>query len=88
MTSKLSTPNCGSASQRAESAQRNEIIDRVVPEAVAAALDEHRRMGRSVPIWRDEKVVWIGPEEIGEILKTREESTVEIDRTSIQGEQC
>jgi hypothetical protein len=34
MTSKLSTPNFGSESSTDEVARRNEIIDRVVPEAV------------------------------------------------------
>jgi hypothetical protein len=36
-------------------------------------------MGRSVPILRDGQIVWIGPEEIGALLKER--SAVEFDRT-------
>jgi hypothetical protein len=33
-------------------------------EAVADAIAEHKRMGRSIVIWRDGKVVKIPPEEI------------------------
>ena len=33
-------------------------------EAVAEAIAEHKRMGRSIAVWRDGKVVKIPPEEI------------------------
>jgi|WetSurSiteA1Bulk_404760.scaffolds.fasta_scaffold501439_2 hypothetical protein len=33
-------------------------------EAVALAIAEHKRMGRSIVVWRDGKVVKIPPEEI------------------------
>jgi hypothetical protein len=33
-------------------------------EAVADAIAEHKRMGRSIVVWRDGKVVKIPPEEI------------------------
>ena len=33
-------------------------------EAVAEAIAEHKRMGRSIAVWRDGKVVTIPPEEI------------------------
>ncbi len=32
--------------------------------AIAEALEEHRRMGRSIVIWRDGKVVNVPPSEI------------------------
>jgi hypothetical protein len=32
-------------------------------EGVALALEEHYRMGRSIVVWRDGKVVWLKPEE-------------------------
>ncbi len=36
----------------------------VVKQAIAVALEEHRRMGRSIVVWRDGKVVTILPSEI------------------------
>jgi hypothetical protein len=33
-------------------------------EAVAEAIAEHKRMGRSIAVWQDGKVVTIPPEEI------------------------
>lgn len=59
-----------------------DVIRRVAEEANTAALDEHRRMGRSVPVMRDGKIVWLGPEEIGEVLKKREESAAENGRAA------
>jgi Glu-tRNA(Gln) amidotransferase subunit E-like FAD-binding protein len=40
-----------------------EKVDRGAKEGVALALEEHYRMGRSIVVWRDEKVVWLKPEE-------------------------
>ncbi|MDY7000392.1 MAG: hypothetical protein SVS15_01255 [Thermodesulfobacteriota bacterium] len=39
-------------------------IDEAIKEAVRQAVLEHKRAGRSLPVWRDNKVVWIPPEEI------------------------
>ena len=47
------------------------FIKKVATAANTAALDEHRRMGRSVPVMRDGKIVWLGPDEIGEVLEKR-----------------
>jgi hypothetical protein len=50
----------------------NEMTQRIVDGAkvaVASALEEHRRMGRSVVIERDGKIVVLKPEEI----KTQQE---------------
>ncbi len=38
--------------------------------AVAAALEEHRKMGRSVVIERDGKIVYLSPEEISTSYST------------------
>jgi len=40
-----------------------EKVDRGAKEGVALALEEHYRMGRSIVVWRDGKVVWLKPEE-------------------------
>ena len=40
-----------------------EKVDRGVKKGVALALEEHYRMGRSIVVWRDGKVVWLKPEE-------------------------
>ena len=39
-------------------------IDNAITEAVARAIEEHRRLGHSIAIWRDGKVVIVPPEEI------------------------
>lgn len=39
-------------------------ITRIASEAVALAIEEHRRLGNPIAVWRDGKVVWIPPEEI------------------------
>lgn len=43
------------------------ILDRGIKRGVANALQEHKRAGRSVVIWRDGKVVELAPEEIPEV---------------------
>ncbi|MDQ3814315.1 MAG: hypothetical protein M3347_10235 [Armatimonadota bacterium] len=39
-------------------------IDVGAKAAVAEAIEEHRRMGRSIAIWRDGQVVWLTPDQI------------------------
>ncbi len=39
-------------------------IDIGVRRGVARALEEHRRAGRSIVVWKDGKIVWIPPEQI------------------------
>jgi hypothetical protein len=41
-----------------------ELVDALVDEAIALAIEEHRRLGNPIAVWRDGKVVWIPPEEI------------------------
>ncbi len=41
-----------------------EFIDAIVDEAIALAVEEHRRLGHPIAVWRDGRVVWIPPEEI------------------------
>jgi hypothetical protein len=40
-----------------------EKVDRGAKKGVALALEEHYRMGRSIAVWRDGKVVLLKPEE-------------------------
>jgi hypothetical protein len=42
----------------------NARAEMALKEAVADAIAEHKRMGRSIVVWRDGKVVKIPPEEI------------------------
>lgn len=60
MTSKSSIPDSGTSSKSADNLRR----DAMAREAVAKALDEHRRMGRTVSVRRDGKIVQIGGEEL------------------------
>ena len=39
-------------------------IDRGVKKAVAEAIEKHRKLGQSITIWQDGKVVTIPPEQI------------------------
>lgn len=47
-----------------QSEELDRKIDAGIKLAVAKALKEHRRMGRSVVVWRDGKVTTISPSEI------------------------
>ena len=39
-------------------------VDYLAKVAVRDALREHKRLGQSVVIWQDGKVVWVAPEDI------------------------
>lgn len=39
-------------------------IDQGVKDAVALAIEDHRRLGQSIVVWRDGRVVIVPPEEI------------------------
>jgi len=39
-------------------------IEAALQRAVQSALRDHKRAGNPVAVWRDGKVVWLGPEEI------------------------
>jgi len=47
-----------------ESIELGQRIDAGVKAAVAEAIEEHRRMGRSIVIWRDGQIVWLTPDQI------------------------
>jgi hypothetical protein len=44
-------------------------IDAGVKTAVASALEEHRRAGRSVVVWKQGRVTTLRPDEIGHIKR-------------------
>jgi len=39
-------------------------IDKALNNAVQKAVWQHKILGNSIAVWRDDKVVWISPEEI------------------------
>lgn len=39
-----------------------ERIRQILTEAGQRAIAAHYRAGRSIPVWRDDRVVWIGPQ--------------------------
>jgi hypothetical protein len=43
---------------------KNEIIKGGVKEAIAQAIERHRRLGESIAVWKDGKVVILPAEEI------------------------
>jgi len=56
-----------SGSRPLRKAEQDDVLRKFeigVRQGVARALDEHRRAGRSIVVWRDGKIVWIPPEEI------------------------
>jgi ABC-type proline/glycine betaine transport system ATPase subunit len=53
--------------------QQDKILQGVT-DAMAKALDRHRRLGESVAILRDGEVVILGPEEIEQLLKEQASS--------------
>lgn len=40
------------------------LIDKALMEGVREALIRHKQAGNPIVVWRDEKVVWLTPEEI------------------------
>ena len=46
------------------SESKNEIIKAGVKEAIAQAIERHRRLGESIAVWKDGKVVILSAEEI------------------------
>lgn len=66
------TPTSGDASLQSElqsDEERTEaMVEKSAKQAVVEALDQHRRMGRRVPVMRGGKVVWLEPEQIGELI--------------------
>lgn len=47
-----------------QSEELDRKIDAGIKQAVSVALEEHRRMGRAVVVWKDGKIVTIPPSEI------------------------
>ena len=43
---------------------KNRIIEAGAREAIAQAIERHRRLGQSIAVWKDGKVVIVPPEEI------------------------
>ena len=41
------------------------LMDEAMKKAVAEAVLRHRQLGLPIVVWRDGKVVWIPPEELG-----------------------
>lgn len=39
-------------------------IDAIVKAAVSDAIDKHKKLGQSISIWKDERVVTLTPEQI------------------------
>jgi hypothetical protein len=48
---------------REEALSLREKVEKGAKEGVALALEEHYRMGRSIVVWQDGKVVHLKPEE-------------------------
>jgi hypothetical protein len=47
-----------------QSQNKHRLIEAGVKEAIALALAKHKRLGESIAVWKDGKVVVVPPEEI------------------------
>lgn len=47
-----------------ENDNKHRLIEAGVKEAVAKALERHKRLGESIAVWKDGQVVIVPPEEI------------------------
>jgi hypothetical protein len=67
--------------------QREELdrkIDAGIKAAIARAIEEHRRMGRSIVIWRDGKITTIPPEDIPPLSDAAETTVVTDQETPVE----
>ncbi len=65
-----------------------ERAEMAMKEAVAEAIAEHHRAGRSVPIWRDGRVVMLPPEQSAVAEEESEyHGATDKDSTSTRGKQ-
>ncbi len=67
--------------------QREEFerkVDAGIKAAIAEAIEEHRRMGRSISIWRDGKVVNIPPDEIRPLRDETKANVMQDQETSTE----
>jgi hypothetical protein len=55
--------------------------ERLVQKCVRAAILEHKRINNPICVWRDEKVVWLQPDE----LEFSEEEIAELDAMRAAG---
>jgi hypothetical protein len=55
------TPSSNSLSERVRDVR---LIEQALVRAVRAALLRHKQAGNPVAVWRDDRVVWIEPEDI------------------------
>jgi isoaspartyl peptidase/L-asparaginase-like protein (Ntn-hydrolase superfamily) len=44
----------------------NTLLDKALREAVAQALQFHKKMGNPIAVWQNGQVVWLAPENIPE----------------------
>ena len=62
------------------------MIPRLWGEALAkgirTALEQHRRAGNDVALWRDGKVVRVGPDEIARLLEAQSERDPDAEKLS------
>ena len=47
-------------------------VEAVLRKAVREALLKHRQAGHPVVEWRDGKIVWVGPEDLEEVIRRME----------------
>lgn len=50
-----------------------EVVREALAKGIRTALEQHRRAGNDVALWRDGRVVRAGPDEIAQLLEARSE---------------
>ena len=54
---------------------KNRIIEAGVKEAIAQAIERHRRLGQSIAVWKDGQVAIVPPEEIPDLNPNLDSAT-------------
>ena len=60
----------------------SEVVTDALARGVWAALEQHRRAGNDVALWRDGKVVRIGPDEIARLLEKQSGQNPDAEKSS------
>ncbi len=58
----------------------SEVVTDALARGVQAALEQHRRAGNDVALWRDGKVVLIGPDEIARLLERQSDQNPDAEK--------
>ena len=59
-----------------------EVVREALAKGVRTALEQHRRAGNDVALWRDGRVVRVGPDEIARLLEVQPKQDPDAGKSS------